>query len=103
MLLITFINDGPNAALISLMGLVSAHFYEFLTRIWPMYGGGKNYIETPNLVKRWFEADRAGLQQRGYGSAYRPGTQVPGRGTSSGFGFSSAWGSKGQGRRLGGD
>ncbi len=103
MLLLTFIMGGPNAALNQVAGLVAAHLYDFLTRLWPTFGGGKNYITTPNFVKRWFGADKPGFQHRGYGTAYRPGSQVPGRGTSSGFGFSAAWGPRGQGRRLGGD
>lgn len=103
MLLMTFVMAGPNAALSQLMGLVAAHLYDFLTRLWPEFGGGKNYIQTPNVVKRWFGADKAGFQHRGYGTAYRAGSQAPGRGTSSGFGFSTAWGTRGQGRRLGGE
>lgn len=102
MLLLTFIIGGPNAAMNQATGLVAAHLYDFLNRLWPTFGGGKNYIRTPNVVKRWFGADKPGFQHRGYGSAYRPGSQAPGRGTSSGFGFSAAWGTRGQGRRLGG-
>ncbi|KAL6712811.1 hypothetical protein ACLMJK_009652 [Lecanora helva] len=103
MLLLTFVLAGPNAALNQSMGLVAAHLYDFLTRLWPEFGGGKNYIFTPNVVKRWFGADKPGFQHRGYGTAYRTGAPAPGRGTSSGFGFSTAWGTRGQGRRLGGD
>ena len=103
MLFITFIFAGPGAALNQSMGLVAAHLYEFLTRIWPEYGGGRNYIKTPVIVKQWFGGDQAGFQHRGYGAAYRPGQPVPGRGTSSGLGFSTAWGTRGQGQRLGGD
>lgn len=103
MLLLTFIMAGPNAALMQFMGLVAAHLYDFLTRLWPTFGGGKNYIRTPNVVKRWFGADKPGFTHRGYGSSYRPPVQTAGRGTSSGFGFSTAWGTRGQGRRLGGD
>ena len=103
MLLMTFIMAGPGAALNQGAGLLAAHLYDFLTRLYPTFGGGRNYIRTPALVKRWFGADRPGSQARGYGTAFRRPSQAPGRGTSSGFGFSSAWGTRGQGRRLGGD
>ena len=103
MLLITFIVQGPQAAMIQVTGLLAAHMYDFLTRLYPTFGGGRNYIKTPAVVKRWFGADKAGFQHRGYGTAFRPASQASGRGTSSGFGFSSAWGTRGQGRRLGGD
>ncbi|KAK3169407.1 hypothetical protein OEA41_008790 [Lepraria neglecta] len=103
MLLMTLVVAGPNAAMNQVTGLVAAHLYDFLTRLWPTFGGGKNYISTPNIVKRWFGGDRPNIQARGYGTAYRQAAPAPGRGTSSGFGFSSVWGTRGQGRRLGGD
>lgn len=103
MLLMTFIMQGPQSAMIQVTGLMGAHMYDFLTRLWPTFGGGRNYIRTPAVVKRWFGADKAGSQSRGYGTAFRPASQAPGRGTSSSFGFSSAWGTRGQGTRLGGD
>ncbi|KAL9136606.1 MAG: hypothetical protein Q9175_002198 [Cornicularia normoerica] len=103
MLLMTFIMAGPDAALKQGAGLLAAHLYDFLTRLYPSFGGGKNYIRTPAVVKRWFGADKPSSQARAYGTAFRPATQAPGRGTSSGFGFSSAWGTRGQGQRLGGD
>lgn len=102
MLLMTLIMAGPNAVMNQVTGLVAAHLYDFLTRLWPTFGGGKNYISTPNIVKRWFGGDRPNIQVRGYGTAYRQAAPSSGRGTSSGFGFSSAWGARGQGRRLGG-
>ncbi|MCJ1456605.1 hypothetical protein MMC28_006967 [Mycoblastus sanguinarius] len=103
MLLMTFVLAGPDAALNQAMGLIAAHLYDFLTRLYPTFGGGRNVIHTPAIVKRWFGADKPGIQVRGYGTSYRPASQAPGRGTSNGFGFSSAWGTRGQGRRLGGD
>lgn len=103
MLLMTFIMQGPSAAYIQFTGFLAAHMYDFLTRLYPTFGGGRNFLYTPAIVKRWFGADKAGFQHRGYGTAFRPASAAPGRGTSSGFGFSSAWGTRGQGRRLGGD
>ena len=103
MLLMTFVMAGPDAALKQGAGLLAAHLYDFLTRLYPTFGGGKNYIGTPAVVKRWFGADKPSFQARGYGTAIRPATQAPSTGTSSGLGFPSAWGARGQGQRLGGD
>ena len=105
MLLLTFVTGGPYAAMMQGTGLLAAHLYDFLTRLYPTFGGGKNYVFTPGFVKRWFGGDRRNIQVKGYGTAYRPGMpQQAARGTSSGFGgFTSQWGTRGQGRRLGGD
>ncbi|SLM38995.1 Peptidase S54, rhomboid domain [Lasallia pustulata] len=105
MLLVTFIMGGPLAALQQAMGVVAAHLYDFLTRLYPTFGGGRNLLRTPYFVQRWFGADKRTATARSYGTAFRPGVQQPSRGSSSGFssGFSGVWGSRGQGRRLGGD
>lgn len=99
----TFVMAGPNAVMNQATGIPAAHLYVFLTRLWPNFGGGKNYIITPAIVTRWFGGDRPNTQTRGYGTAYRQAASAPDRGTSGGFGFASAWGTRGQGRRLGGD
>ncbi|KAL2038532.1 hypothetical protein N7G274_008871 [Stereocaulon virgatum] len=103
MLLMTFVMAGTNSAMNPATGIVAARLCVFRPRLWPEFGGGKNYIFTPNIVQRWFGGDRPNIQGRGYGTAYRQAAPAPGRGTSSGFGFASAWGTRGQGRRLGGD
>jgi len=105
MLLMTFVMGGPQATMTQGTGLLAAHLYDFLTRIYPTFGGGRNFIRTPALVKRWFGAERPAIQVRGYGTSFRPATQPPSRGASSGYagGFSGMWGSRGQGRRLGGE
>ena len=100
---LTLVLGGPDAGLRQATGLLAAHFYDFLTRLWPTFGGGTNYIKTPAFVKRWFGADRRGVTVKPYGTAYRPPSQAPSQGTSTGFGFSNSWGHRGQGRRLGGD
>lgn len=105
-LLLTFVLGGPQAALAQGTGLLAAHLYDFLTRLWPTFGGGRNYVFTPNFVKRWFGGDRPNIKVKGYGTAYGPATaQPPSRGTSSGLGVFSggSWLGRGQGRRLGGD
>ncbi|KAH9872753.1 hypothetical protein J1614_005147 [Plenodomus biglobosus] len=102
MLAMSFVMDGPDTALVQLCGLLAAHLYDFLTRIWPTFGGGKNYIFTPQIVRGWFGATPGSVQNRGYGHA------VQGRGAAAGApstgastGVRNAWGSMGPGRRLG--
>jgi len=104
LLFLALVIDGPNAAAAQLTGLIAAHLYDFLTRIWPTFGGGKNYIFTPLTVKRWFGAAPGSVQNRGYGTA------VHGRGNAAGAGDAAAgrstgtnWGQVGPGRRLGGE
>lgn len=104
MLLLTFVMGGPQAAMIQGTGLLAAHLYDFLTRLYPTFGGGRNYIFTPDFVKRWFGGDRPNINVKGYGTAFRPPTTQSTQGRSTGIGgFSGAWGTRGQGRRLGGD
>lgn len=105
LLFMTFIIDGGDAALAQLTGLLAAHLYDFLTRIWPTFGGGKNYIFTPQIVKRWFGATAGSMQNRGYGFAVQgrgrstADTQAQSSGRSTGT--SNPWSGLGPGRRLG--
>ena len=75
MLAMTFVMDSPQSALTQATGLLAAHLYDFLTRIWPTFGGGKNYIHTPQFVKGWFSGPGR-VENRGYGTA------MPGRGAA---------------------
>jgi Derlin-2/3 len=109
LLFMTFIIDGPEPALAQLTGLVAAHLYDFLTRIWPTFGGGKNYIHTPAMVKRLFAPEAGTAENRGYGYAMQgrgraagtgAGAPDPASGRSTGR---STWGGVGPGRRLGGE
>jgi Derlin-2/3 len=110
MLIGTAIMASPGAALLQSTGLVAAHAYDFLTIIWPQYGGGRTLLKTPTIVQRWF-APLGGTQRRGAGTAFNvqtPAAQnVPqrqaasGGGWASGFGGGSGWGERGPGRRLG--
>jgi Derlin-2/3 len=110
-LLMTFVMQSPRVAVLQLTGLVAAHLYDFITRLWPTFGGGRNPITTPRFVRRWFGADVAGRASttRGYGTAFARGpAPAAGQGTSSGVssrfgGFGSSWGGRGTGRRLGGE
>lgn len=102
-LALTFIMKGWHRAATDLTGIVAAHMYDFLTRIYPTFGGGKNYIITPAFIQRWFTRSQRAGTQRGYGQAYRPPNQS--EGSSSGWSSSvrNAWNSRGSGRRLGGN
>jgi Derlin-2/3 len=97
LLFITLVMASPTAAMHQATGLIAAHLYDFLTRIWPTFGGGTNYIITPNFVKNWFiEPGPPRPQARSYGTAYEPGQRAPPGNTS--------WShQRGPGRRLGGD
>lgn len=109
-LLMTFVMGGPGAALNQASGLLAAHLYDFLTRIYPTFGEGRNYIRTPQFVRRWFAASRPGPTTRAYGTAYASQRGEPqpaegsSRGIASGLGsVTGLWNSRGPGRRLGGE
>ncbi|KAB8199882.1 DER1-domain-containing protein [Aspergillus parasiticus] len=101
MLTWTLVLGGWHAAFSESMGIVAAHMYDFFSRIYPTFGGGRNYIVTPTVVRRIFSAHTSPTQHRAYGTAYRPipEEQNPSQGRGS---FQSPWSSRGPGRRLGG-
>lgn len=109
MLALTFVMTGGSMDRVysQAMGLLAAHAYDFLTRIWPTFGGGTNWIDkiTPNSVRRAFgdgAPSSASAVSRGFGTSFRPAAASPaGQSTGRSTGFS--WGGRGQGRRLGGD
>lgn len=114
MLAMTFVMESPQAALIQSTGLVAAHAYEFLMKIWPEVGGGRKVISTPQVVARWFAPEAGSAQRRGAGTAFAArapagGAQTGassggggGGGWASGFrGGGGNWGERGPGRRLG--
>lgn len=109
MLGMTFVTDSPESALHQATGLVAAHLYDFLTRLWPQYGSGRSMIQTPQIVRRWFAKPASAGTQRAFGTAFqgRPvGGQAAPAGRPGGWtsGFSTGtWGGRGGGRRLGGD
>ncbi|KAB8289960.1 hypothetical protein EYC80_010287 [Monilinia laxa] len=104
MLLMTFVMTGPGQAKIQATGLVAAHLHDFLTRIWPTFGGGRNFIQTPGFIKRAFQSTEATTTDRSYGTAFAPAQRSAGSGTgSSGSVLPESWKSRGSGHRLGGD
>jgi len=115
MLAMTFVMDSPASALLQASGLVAAHAYDFVTKIWPEYGGGRLYLTTPQFVQKWFIQPAGTASQRAFGTAFagRPAAaqNVPQQQTGSGGGWASgfggggsgSWNARGQGRRLGGE
>lgn len=110
MLAMTFVMASPQAALTQATGLVAAHLYDFLTKVWPEYGGGRQLIKTPTIVRQWFQQPVGTGQTRAFGTAFqsRPAQSAPqrpaggSRGWASGF-SSGSWSGRGTGRRLGGE
>ncbi|KAK1074266.1 hypothetical protein LTR12_002241 [Friedmanniomyces endolithicus] len=106
MLAMTFVMASPQEALLQSTGLIAAHAYDFVTKIWPEYGGGRRYLSTPLTVQRWFAKPGGTAQTRGAGTAFaaRP-ANMPQQQTGGGGGWASGFsgGARGGGRRLGGD
>ena len=105
MLTLTFIMGGPYAAMQQGTGVIWPQLNYSKPRLYPTFQGGRNYIQTPNVIKRYFGADRTSFSHKAYGTSYRTGQSIPqqqNRGWTSGF-SSSAWSGRGQGRRLGSD
>ncbi|KAE8148217.1 DER1-domain-containing protein [Aspergillus avenaceus] len=102
MLTWTLVVAGWPAAFSQSMGVVAGHLYEFLSHIYPTFGGGgRNYIATPAFVRGIFSTHTARRRSRSSGTAYRPNTQDqnPSRAWSSSL--QNSWSSRGPGRRLG--
>ncbi|KAF1971797.1 DER1-domain-containing protein [Bimuria novae-zelandiae CBS 107.79] len=100
LLFMTLIMDSPERALSQATGLLAAHMFDFLTRIWPTFGGGTNYITTPAIVKQWFGGGAGTQQARPYGMAQQgraAAAAAPSTGRTTGAN-TSQWG---PGRRLG--
>ncbi|KAL9640783.1 MAG: hypothetical protein Q9204_000557 [Flavoplaca sp. TL-2023a] len=104
MLVAALVLGGPYAMMYQGTGIIAAHLYDFLTRLYPIFGGGRNYIQTPKIITRWFGGEVKRAQSKGFGTSFAPQAQQATR-PSNGFStaFSSPWSSRGQGRRLGGD
>ncbi|KAJ9197060.1 hypothetical protein DTO166G4_6825 [Paecilomyces variotii] len=101
-LALTLVTKGGHATAVDGTGILAAHLYQFLVRIYPEFGGGRKFITTPGFVQRWFGGNRQAY--RTYGTAYRPPRQ-PSQASSGGWSssFTDSWSARGAGRRLGGD
>lgn len=108
MLGMTLMMGGTGAALQQGTGIVAAHLYDFLTRLYPTFQGGRNYLQTPAFVRQYFSGNRTTTTHRSYGTSFQPTPQrqqaapAPNRGWTSGF-SSNSWSGRGAGHRLGGD
>lgn len=99
----TLLMASPGQMLLQLTGLVAAHLHDFLSRIYPEFGGGRNLIPTPSFFARLVTTPR--ILQREYGTGIRP-SQGPARaGSSTGAQGSGplpdSWRTRGTGHRLG--
>jgi Derlin-2/3 len=104
MLLMTFVMAGPGQAKIQATGLIAAHLHDFLTRLWPTFGGGRNLVPTPAFVKRMFQSTEPTIRNRGFGTAFTPAQRAPSASASGSSGvLPESWRNRGTGHRLGGD
>ncbi|GAM90865.1 hypothetical protein ANO11243_089110 [Dothideomycetidae sp. 11243] len=110
MLALTFVMQSPYHAMVQATGIVAAHLYDFLTRVWPDFGGGRKIISAPVFVQRWFAPPPGVGTPRSYGTSFhqRPAAPAaPSSGSSWASGFNplagTSWGNRGPGRRLGGE
>ena len=100
LLFMSLVLGSPDQVLLQATGLLAAHLYDFLTRIWPTFGGGRNYITTPQFVKHWFAAAPGTQQARPYGTMM-PGGGGAATGSSTRSAARTTASKWGPGRRLG--
>ena len=105
MLLMTFVMSGPNAAKIQVTGLIAAHLHDFLSRLWPEFGGGRNLLPTPGFIRKMWQTTTATTNNRAYGTAFAPAQREASTasGASAGGVLPESWRSRGTGHRLGGE
>ncbi|RTE78417.1 hypothetical protein BHE90_007091 [Fusarium euwallaceae] len=86
--------------MIQLEGLLAAHMYDFLTRIYPEFGGGP-VLRVPAWLESIVQTPR--IAKRTYGTAVRPSGPSTGSSTGAETGgpLPDSWKSRGKGHRLG--
>ncbi|KAG5926025.1 hypothetical protein E4U42_003736 [Claviceps africana] len=104
---------GAMNLLLQLHGLFAGHLFDFLTKTWPNYGGGRNLIPTPAVLSRLVQSAESIIQGRFGGPAAHSGGQrlggnsgggriAPGTNTdTSGGPLPDSWRTRGPGQRLG--
>ncbi|KAK3359810.1 hypothetical protein B0T25DRAFT_110446 [Lasiosphaeria hispida] len=95
---------NPGIIPLQVSGIVAAHLHDFLTRLWPEFGGGPNWLPTPAFMSRLVETPR--ILKRDYGTAIRnPAAPTSGSstGASTGSVLPDSWRTRGSGQRLGGE
>jgi Derlin-2/3 len=100
MLLMTLVTGGPTATKIQATGLIAAHLHDFLTRLWPDFGGGTNLIPTPTFIRNIFAKPHATVKHKPYGTAF---AQPERAGSRSDGVLPESWKNRGSGHRLGGN
>lgn len=95
-------NGTVESTYLQFAGLAAAHLYDFLSRLFPEFGGVPNLIPTPSWVS-WI-ARTPRVLQRNHGTTIRNSDQTEGRstGASTGGPLPDSWRTRGQGHRLGG-
>jgi Derlin-2/3 len=97
LLVISLVVDGWYSFLLGATGIFASHLYDFITRLWPMFGGGRNFIFTPAFVHRLFGTNSSNRQVFGGNSSSSSQPQTAASASRS------AWSTRGAGRRLGGN
>jgi len=92
----------PNMIL-QLEGLVAAHLFEFLTVIWPQYGGtGNSLLPTPPVLVKLVDALSGVTERVGAAAQGRAADSSAGRSTGADSGpLPDSWRTRGRGQRLG--
>ncbi|KYK58706.1 hypothetical protein DCS_05723 [Drechmeria coniospora] len=90
---------GAMNLLLQIHGLLAAHLFDFLTTIWPQYGGGKNLLPTPAFLTTVV----GGFVAVHHRLAVALGLRSPYDVAPSGSGSAVAdnWRARGAGKRLG--
>ncbi|KFY05151.1 hypothetical protein O988_00224 [Pseudogymnoascus sp. VKM F-3808] len=102
----TFVSIGElHPALVQATGILVAHLYDFLTRLYPKFGGGVNILTTPAFIRRLFEPKVVSVSNKTYGTSFQPAAPRAAASGSEAPGgvLPEAWKSRGSGHRLGGD
>ncbi|KAJ5414499.1 rRNA pseudouridine synthase [Penicillium cosmopolitanum] len=102
MLAFTLVMHGLPAALAEGMGIIAAHLYDFITRLYPTFGGGRNWIKPPGFVRRYFRGVTSNPTVRPYGTAFRqPASQPePSADASSSSSSGGGWAWRSSGPRM---
>ncbi|KAK4190681.1 Der1-like family-domain-containing protein [Podospora australis] len=101
MLLFTMLQN-PKGLPVMIIALLCAHLHDFLYRLWPEFGGGRNLLATPSFMSRLVQTPR--IQQRDYGTAVRnnaAGSTGRTTGADTGSVLPDSWRTRGSGHRLG--
>ena len=87
---------------VMLEGLFAAHLFDFLTRIWPEFGGGRNLISTPPFLTKVVQAVGSAGARVGLDGPAAQASSGRSSGASMGSGvLPDSWRTRGPGQRLG--